>query len=159
MTSEEGEGYRILTGILAYMISTKIPSQEALDVVACYMKSGDVFLLLKRNQEKPHGGTWGLPAGKVDPGETPLEAVIREVKEETGVVIQQSAIETLPSLWVEHEGFSFRYHSYMVSLPQIPSIELHTKEHSEYMWVTPEASLEMNLIHDLAACNRLFFSI
>lgn len=38
-------------------------------------------------QEKASGEGWSLPAGAIEPGETPQEAVIREVAEETGFVI------------------------------------------------------------------------
>jgi 8-oxo-dGTP pyrophosphatase MutT (NUDIX family) len=141
------------------MISTTLPSGDALDVVACYIQSGDVFLLLKRSQHKPHGNRWGLPAGKVDGDETPLEAIVREVREETGISVNPFECRALPSLWVEHEGFSFRYHSFMVTLPSIPSIELNTEEHSDYTWVTAVESLKMDLIHDLDACNRLFLNV
>lgn len=42
------------------------------------------FLLVKRKKE-PHAGTWGFPGGHVEPGETALEAAVRELREETGV--------------------------------------------------------------------------
>lgn len=36
---------------------------------------------------RAHYDDWSLPKGKLDPGESPLEAAIREVKEETGVTV------------------------------------------------------------------------
>ena len=37
-------------------------------------------------------GRWGLPAGAVDPGETPAEAIVREVREETGLVVRATRV-------------------------------------------------------------------
>ncbi|SFT99275.1 NUDIX domain-containing protein [Mesorhizobium sp. YR577] len=43
-------------------------------------------------QEKASGEGWSLPAGAIEPGETPQEAVIREVMEETGLTVTPTAI-------------------------------------------------------------------
>lgn len=43
-------------------------------------------------QEKASGEGWSLPAGAIEPGETPQEAIIREVVEETGLVVSSTSI-------------------------------------------------------------------
>ena len=50
------------------------------------------LLLLERNQE-PHRGEWDVPGGFVESGETPVEAAIRELREETG--LQAGVLELL----------------------------------------------------------------
>lgn len=56
--------------------------------VAAVIHDGDGRLLL---QEK-HDGTWSLPAGAIEPGESPEDAVTREVAEETGLKCVSSAV-------------------------------------------------------------------
>lgn len=41
-------------------------------------------LLLVRRANEPGAGLWSLPGGRVEPGETDIQAVIRELREETG---------------------------------------------------------------------------
>jgi 8-oxo-dGTP pyrophosphatase MutT (NUDIX family) len=43
-------------------------------------------------QERASGEGWSLPAGAIEPGETPQKAVIREVMEETGLVVSSTDI-------------------------------------------------------------------
>lgn len=46
------------------------------------------FLFCKRNpNDELYGGHWGLPGGGVDQGETPAEAMVREVDEELGITL------------------------------------------------------------------------
>lgn len=52
--------------------------------VACLIRDGDGRFLFVRNVE----GRWTFPAGAVDPGETPAEAVRRETREEASVEIE-----------------------------------------------------------------------
>ena len=54
-------------------------------------------------QEKSSGEGWSLPAGAIEPGETPQEAVVREVQEETGLAVEVVAICGV------FGGDSFRY--------------------------------------------------
>jgi 8-oxo-dGTP pyrophosphatase MutT (NUDIX family) len=50
-------------------------------------------------------GDWGLPAGAIDPGETPAEAVVREVHEETGLDVRPTRIAGV----FGGRGFRVRY--------------------------------------------------
>ena len=44
-------------------------------------------LLLIRRGHDPHRGLWSLPGGRIDAGESPEQAVVREVREETGLEV------------------------------------------------------------------------
>jgi 8-oxo-dGTP pyrophosphatase MutT (NUDIX family) len=48
------------------------------------VRQGHRFLL---TQEKKYGSTWSIPGGRVEPGETLIDAAMREVVEETGVPV------------------------------------------------------------------------
>ncbi len=45
------------------------------------------LLITQRAQDIPHGGLWEVPGGKVEPEETPHEALLREVHEEVGLQV------------------------------------------------------------------------
>jgi len=69
--------------------------------VLCVLRSGDELLLLKRNRE-PNRGLYVPVGGHVDPFEPPRDAAIREVQEETGLLLADVRfcgvlVETSPS--------------------------------------------------------------
>lgn len=47
---------------------------------------GDTILLIQRGRE-PRKGQWSIPGGKIEKGETLQQALVREIREETGVVV------------------------------------------------------------------------
>lgn len=44
-------------------------------------------LLLIRRRNEPGAGLWSLPGGRIEPGESAAQAVVREVREETGLAV------------------------------------------------------------------------
>jgi 8-oxo-dGTP diphosphatase len=62
---------------------TKIRPEVCVGAVVC---RGDQILLIKRGNP-PQKGRWSLPGGRVEPGERLVDAVAREVLEETGVAV------------------------------------------------------------------------
>ncbi|GAF13928.1 MutT/Nudix family protein [Bacillus sp. JCM 19046] len=57
----------------------------------CFIRKKEKLLVLNR-EYKPLKGLWNGVGGKIEPGETPKECVIREVKEETGIDISSCNI-------------------------------------------------------------------
>ena len=57
------------------------------DVVAALIWEGDRFLACQRPAHKARGLLWEFVGGKVEPGETPEEALIRECREELDVTV------------------------------------------------------------------------
>ena len=62
------------------------------DVVAALITSGDRFLICRRPEGKKRGLLWEFPGGKLENGETPEQALIRECREELNVTVDPHGI-------------------------------------------------------------------
>jgi 8-oxo-dGTP pyrophosphatase MutT (NUDIX family) len=66
---------------------------QGLDGRMVGVAGGAAFLLCRRpSRMNRHAGQWALPGGRLDPGETALEAALREVDEEIGLSLDESAV-------------------------------------------------------------------
>jgi mutator protein MutT len=128
--------------------------KPCVEVAIVYIEYNDQILLLHRQNNKSQGNKWGIPGDKVEKNETPLQAVIREIQEETGIDISKQAVETLKTVYIEYnEKNHFVYHAFRTQLQVNPgAIKINFDEHKEFTWVKPAEALKMDLLQDEDTC-------
>jgi 8-oxo-dGTP diphosphatase len=62
-------------------------ASRVIPCVGAVIRDGEGRLLLIRRGREPGKGLWSIPGGRVEAGESDQEAVVREVREETGLVV------------------------------------------------------------------------
>ena len=77
------------------MTSQKTPLQTLLVVAVALVDADGRVLIAKRPEGKKMAGFWEFPGGKVEPGETPEAALIRELKEELSIDTHESCLAPL----------------------------------------------------------------
>jgi len=129
------------------------------EVVSCYVEHDGEILILHRQDHKPEGNTWGLPAGKVDEGENELEAMVREIGEETGLMIEPDTLEYLEKLYVVYPTYQFIFHMFKLLVAEKPEVKIREAEHKTYQWATPEEILKLDLIPDFDECLKISYNL
>lgn len=106
--------------------------------VGAVVRHGESVLLICRALP-PRAGQWSIPGGRLEPGETPCEAVAREVLEETGVTVRDVGFLTTVDAITPDEAGGVRYHYLLVDyVASAISPELdHNHEVIEARWVLP----------------------
>lgn len=123
---------------------------EAVELtVLCLIQDGDRLLL--QNRVKADWKGYTLPGGHVEPGESFVDAVVREMKEETGLDILQPrlvGIKQFPRDGGRYVVLLFKTEHF--------SGELVSSDEGEMEWVEYERLPELNTVDDLGDMLRVF---
>lgn len=106
-------------------------------VVACALVDADRRVLIAQRPEgKAMAGLWEFPGGKIEPGETPEAALIRELAEELGISTQTACLAPLSFASHSYENFHLLMPLYVCRKWQgVPE----PREHRALKWVRPQA--------------------
>ncbi len=106
-------------------------------VVACALVDADRRVLIAQRPEgKQLAGLWEFPGGKLEPGESPEAALIRELEEELGIATQTACLAPLTFASFAYESFHLLMPLYVCRKWQgTPS----PREHAALRWVRPQA--------------------
>jgi len=127
------------------------------EVAACFLFDKDNVLFLKRQPHKPQGNTWGIPGGKMEKGETAKEAVLRELKEETGLDLVNQEVKYHGKVYIRYPTGDFIYHMFEHVLNKRPEVLIDPSEHSAYKWITFKEALSLPLIPGEEECIHLVY--
>jgi len=105
---------------------------KTIEVVAAIIKKDDKILATQRGYGEFKGG-WEFPGGKMEIGETPRKALIREIKEELEIEI--AAGELINIIEYDYPQFHLTMHCFICS---IKGGELVLKEHEAAKWLTKD---------------------
>ncbi|MBR9704159.1 NUDIX hydrolase [Candidatus Pacearchaeota archaeon] len=135
--------------------------KEKFSAVGCFIENNKEFPFLKRvPTSRVEPNTYGHPAGKIDPGEDPLQAILRETKEETGLILNPHRLGYIGELFVRYPKFDFTYHMYHTLLVNRPNIIINPKEHTDFSWKTPKKAIsDLDLMLDEEECLRIVFNL
>ena len=104
-------------------------------VVAIALVDGEGHVLVQqRPPGKPMAGLWEFPGGKVEPGEVPEAALVRELAEELGIEI---AIEALAPIAFASEGLGERHLVLLLYVARTWEGAPEPRHASALRWVRP----------------------
>lgn len=133
----------------------KMPSSISLDppdhfrtdvkVSGCFCESDNRILLLQRKMGKSQGGTWCLPSGKLEANESPEQAAIREVLEETGIILQPP-LQSVGHLFIHYDGIDYIFYMFYQQLSSLKTVILEVSAFDNARWVAIEEAFKLPLI-------------
>lgn len=124
--------------------------------VAAVIVRGDTLLAMRRSAGRPGAGLWETVSGRVRVGEEPLEAIEREIVEETGLTVRVSSrpVDAYPARRGDEPMTVIVYRADHVEGEVAPC-----DEHDAYAWLDVEAfAARTTLTRLVDAARRAFYA-
>ena len=111
-----------------------IEGLEMVEVVSnALYRDGKVLLLHRPDDDDSFPGKWSLVAGKVEKGEEPAQASVREIEEETGIKVSSPSV-TLDPIYTREGSTVWKVHPMLFLTDSEPVLN---DENDAYRWVDP----------------------
>ena len=117
----------------------------------CMLRRADGKVLVQ-NRRDPNWGGLTFPGGHVEPGESLVDSVIREMQEETGLTVKHPRLIGTKS-WMQKDG-SGRYLVLLYTATEYEG-ELHSSEEGDIAWMTIEEMRQGQMVDGM----ELFFDV
>jgi len=104
-----------------------------------------ILILLRSASSKIEPLKWGHPAGKIEPDETAESAILREMREETGLSLMRTQLRFIHTFFVDYATYS------CCDMPFYPEIKL-SAEHRSHVWIFPSDVQSLCLMQDEKEC-------
>ena len=105
---------------------------KTIQVVATIIRQGDRIFAAQRGYGKSKDG-WEFPGGKIEPGETPEQALVREIREELTATVRVG--ELITTVEYDYEKFHLSMDCFFA---EVAAGKLQLKEAAEARWLAPE---------------------
>lgn len=123
---------------------------KTIEVVAAVITYGNKIFATQRGYGEFKDG-WEFPGGKMEPGETPQQALVREIREELDTMIEVG--ELVDTVEYDYPKFHLTMHCFLCT---IKSGDLVLKEHEAAKWLTKD---ELDSVDWLPADLELIYKL
>jgi 8-oxo-dGTP diphosphatase len=128
-----------------------VDSKRTIRVAAAVIPRGERYLMTRRVVGSHMAGYWEFPGGKIEPGETPGQALVRELEEELGV-----HVETGESVSVLRHTYRDRHVELHFIEARLRDGEPRALQVDDFGWFTPQEMPELPVLEaDLPLVEQL----
>ena len=134
--TQHAEVVEVAIGIVVDKMSPPDVHHQATDTASYAQGTANTtprILITQRKAEQVLGGYWEFPGGKLEPNESPADAVVRELREEVGIEV--APVDTLDTVDHQYEHAHVRLIPFICKHLAGTPAPLHV---DEVRWVTPD---------------------
>jgi mutator protein MutT len=110
--------------------------------LALLVRDGAALLVHRHPERRSYSDCWDLAGGHVDPGERPVDAVVRECREELGVLVHDP--RPMP---LAYDDPSLDIHAFLVTRWDGEPVNAAPEEHDDLRWFRPDELADVRLAH------------